>query len=208
MFFLAIFTLISLLSYTPSDPSGHHARSEDNVHNFFGLPGAYISGTMTELFGFSAFCVPALLVFSCIRFMGNDHKKAVFRGVAGAILLVAATGSLLAFRQNYYLIFGHAVTAGGVIGMLLKAYLISVSNVTISVIMLIFVWIYGFLLVTGLSVTPLISVLNCWGQAFLRGMNRAATLFVIRKEQRRRAKKRLHAAKVNAGQVIENDISE
>ncbi|QTA85235.1 DNA translocase FtsK 4TM domain-containing protein [Desulfonema magnum] len=206
LFFLAVFTLISLLSYTPSDPSGHHARSQDDIHNFFGLPGAYISGSLTELFGFSAFCIPALLVFSCIRFMGNDHRTAVFRGVAGAILLIIATGTLLAFRQDYCLIFGHTVTAGGVVGMLLKAYLISVSNVTIGVIMLIFMWMFAFLLVTGLSMMPLISVFNCCGQMFTRGMKRAATLFIIRKEQRRRAKKRLQAAKENAGDALENDI--
>ncbi|MEE8398444.1 MAG: DNA translocase FtsK 4TM domain-containing protein, partial [Desulfobacterales bacterium] len=44
LFFLVIFTLVSLLSYSPLDPSINHAVTSREAHNFFGVFGAYLSG--------------------------------------------------------------------------------------------------------------------------------------------------------------------
>ena len=43
-FFLVVFTLGSLLSYSPMDPSIHNARATENIHNLFGRFGAHFAG--------------------------------------------------------------------------------------------------------------------------------------------------------------------
>ncbi len=66
LFFLVIFTLISLLSYSPEDPSIHNAKAAGHIHNLFGLFGAHLSGILIGLFGLGAFWIPVLLLFASI----------------------------------------------------------------------------------------------------------------------------------------------
>ena len=44
LFFLVVLTLVSLLSYSPADPSLTHlvTASGRDIHNVFGLVGAYL----------------------------------------------------------------------------------------------------------------------------------------------------------------------
>ncbi len=190
-FFLAIFILISLLSYSPSDPSVHHAKSADHIHNLFGLPGAYLAGILIGFSGLGAFCVPGAFLFSSIRFFGNPQRKAILKSVGGGILLAVTTGSLLAFRQHHYLIFGNSITAGGIIGTPLKSVLIKYSTFTGGGIILALMWIIGFALAAGISLTPPVVFAQRCQKAILGAVNRMKALFIIWREQRKRAKRRL-----------------
>ena len=75
LFFLVILTLISLLSYSPTDPSIHNARTTSQIHNLFGLFGAHMSGFMIGLFGLGAFWIPILLLLTSIHFFGNTQQS-------------------------------------------------------------------------------------------------------------------------------------
>ena len=107
LFFLVILTLISLLSYSPADPSIHNAKAAGHIHNLFGLFGAHLSGILIGLFGLGAFWIPFLLLLISIHFFGNHPSKAIVLTIAGGILLVITTGSLLAFKHNHIIIFGN-----------------------------------------------------------------------------------------------------
>ncbi len=74
VFFLVIFCLISLLSYT-GRPSFLHVSAGQKVHNLFGVVGAYISGLLIGLFGLGAFWIPILLLLICLHIFG-DHPVA------------------------------------------------------------------------------------------------------------------------------------
>ena len=67
LFFLVIFSLISLVSYSPNDPSIHHAKATGTIHNSFGPIGAQVSGLLIGLFGLGAFWIPVLLLFLSIQ---------------------------------------------------------------------------------------------------------------------------------------------
>ena len=58
LFFLLVFTLVSLVSYHPLDPSVNNATSDDAVHNLFGLVGAHLAGILIGLFGLGVFWQP------------------------------------------------------------------------------------------------------------------------------------------------------
>ena len=64
LFFMVIFTLISLLSYSPGDPSINNARAAGQIHNLFGVVGAHVSGLLIGLFGLGAFWIPILLLLA------------------------------------------------------------------------------------------------------------------------------------------------
>ena len=99
-FFLVIFTLISLLSFSPDDPSIHNAKASGEIHNLFGRLGAHLAGVLIGIFGLGAFWIPLLLLLTSIHFFGDHPTKAKISTLIGGILLVVTTGSLLAVRHR------------------------------------------------------------------------------------------------------------
>jgi S-DNA-T family DNA segregation ATPase FtsK/SpoIIIE len=187
LFFLVIFTLISLLSYSPGDPSINNARPAGPIHNLFGVVGAHVSGMLIGLFGLGAFWIPILLLLASIHFFGNQPSRAMIATLIGGIILVVITGSLLSVKQNLFELFGNKFSAGGIVGIPFKAFLIKYTNTAGSVIILVLLWIIGFILATGFS-------LIAFGKRFLRWINavsdRFKTFYLKRKERREKAKKR------------------
>jgi S-DNA-T family DNA segregation ATPase FtsK/SpoIIIE len=124
LIFLALFALISVLSYSAKDPSfanipppGHRVR------NFAGSFGAYFSQTLLWFLGLAAFLFPFFLGYAAVR--------AVLRGTSAHLLrrLGTITLGLIIFCPFLALIFesfpfrGNIIPAGGIIGSLLLNFL-------------------------------------------------------------------------------------
>ena len=187
LFFLVIFSLISLVSYSPGDPSIHNITASVHVHNLFGVLGAQVSGFLIGLFGLGAFWFPVLLMVASIRMFGNQSNRTLVLTLAGGLLLIVTTGSLLALRQPAYVIFGSKFLAGGLVGAPLSAYLIRYSNLAGATIILILVWMVGFILGTGFSLIAFAR--RCWN-GFSAVTDRIQTLWLKWKERRVKAQRR------------------
>ena len=186
LFFLVIFTLISLLSFSPDDPSIHNAKAAGSIHNLFGVLGAHVAGALIGLFGLGAFWIPLLLLLTSIHFFGDHPMQAKISTLIGGILLVVTTGSLLAMRQNDYILFGSKFSAGGLIGIPLKSFLTRYTNFTGGLIILILLWIIGFIMATGFSLITF--ALRCWDW-ITAITDRVMTVYLKWKERRERSKK-------------------
>lgn len=188
LFFLVIFTLISLLSFSPADPSINNARAAGQIQNLFGIVGAHVSGMLIGLFGLGAFWIPILFLLASIHFFGNHPNKAMISTLLGGIVLVVITGALLSLRQNDIILFGNKFSAGGIVGIPFKAFLVKYVNFAGSAIILILLWIIGFILATGFS-------LIAFGKRIWQWMNlindRLKTFFLKRRERKEKAKKRV-----------------
>ena len=185
-FFLVIFTLISLLSFSPNDPSINNAKVTGSIHNLFGVVGAHVSGILIGLFGLGAFWIPLLLLLTSIHFFGDHPTQAKISTLIGGILLVITTGSLLATRQNAYVLFGSQFSAGGLVGIPLTSFLIKYTNFTGALIILILIWIIGFILATGFSLIAF--SLRCWDWVSAI-TDHVMTVYLKWKERRERSKK-------------------
>ena len=124
LFFLVVFTLISLLSYSPADPSINNARAPGQIHNLFGVVGSHVSGLLIGLFGLGAFWIPILLLLASIHFFGNHPARVMIATLIGGVILVVITGSLLAVKQNFYFLLGSKFSAGGILGISCKDFLV------------------------------------------------------------------------------------
>jgi len=184
LFFLLIFTLMSLLSHSPEDPSFFNPTAVRKIQNLFGLLGAYLSGSLIGLFGIGSFWIPVLLLFLSIHFFGNHTLKEFLLTLSGGTLLLITTGGLMAIYSPSYELFGTLFPAGGVIGKPLKAVLVRYSNVTGAFIILFLLWIVGFILVTGFS---LLTFLKRSWQVLAFVSRRLATLVFKWNERRKRA---------------------
>ena len=149
--------------------------------------GAHVSGLLIGLFGLGAFWIPILLLLASIHFFGNHPNRAMIATIVGGVILVVITGSLLSVQQNQFLLFGNKFSAGGIVGIPFKAFLVKYTNTTGSVIILVLLWIIGFILATGFS-------LIAFGKRFLKWTNvvndRFNTFYLKRKERKEKAKKR------------------
>ncbi|MFZ7128736.1 MAG: DNA translocase FtsK [Desulfobacterales bacterium] len=187
LFFLVVFTLISLLSYHPEDPSLLRAGPAGTVQNLFGKIGAHLAGGLIGLFGLGAFWLPAVFLLASIHFFGEHASKNLWLILCGGCLLVLTTGSLLALKQDTYLIFGNRFSSGGVVGIPFKAILVRYTNPTGAIIILMLLWMIGFILTTGFSLMGFGG--RCW-QALKAAGDRVTTLYLKRKERREKAIKR------------------
>ena len=197
LFFLVVFSLISLLSFSPMDPSVNNARPTGPIHNLFGLVGAHLAGLLIFIFGLGAFWIPVLLLFLSIHFFGDQPGKAALLIISGGVLLVIATGSLFTFRQDHYLIFKSEFSSGGIIGILIKTFLVKYVNLTGSIFILTLVWVVGFILTTGFSLVRFAG--RTW-QLMVVIADRVRTLLVKWNERRKKAQKR---AKVKKEQTVQ-----
>lgn len=186
-FFLVILTLISLLSYTPFDPSINNSGGASGIHNLFGIFGAHLAGFFIGLFGLGAFWLPILLLLASIYFFGDRDGKIVVPLVLGGFLLIISTGSLLSVFKHDYIFLGNRYSAGGLIGIPLKAFLVKYSNITGCLIILTVAWLIGFILTTGFS---LVAFSRRCRQALKKLREKFTTFLLKWKERRAKAKKR------------------
>ena len=186
LFFFVIFTLISLLSYSPADPSIHSAGAAGRIHNLFGFVGAHLAGFLIGLFGLGAFWIPILFLIISMHFFGNHPGRVMLSTVAGGILLILTTGSLLAVHQDAYLLFDKKFSAGGMLGIPLKGFLIRYTNPTGGLIVLALLWLVGFILATGFSLLAFLKRGGGWCGA---ARDRLTTVYLKSKERRVRSKR-------------------
>lgn len=196
LFFLVILTFVSLLTYTPADPSLHHAGPAGPAENFFGLLGAYLASLLIGLFGLGSFWIPVLLLFACIQFFKNPSSRYVMMTAGGGLVLIIVTGSLFAIYGPAYEILGSRYTAGGLIGYPIRSFLLAYSNTAGATIILTVFLIIGFILTTGVSFIGLLK--NAWRLLLLTGTRikaRWAGFRDARKERKKRKKAQVPARK-------------
>jgi S-DNA-T family DNA segregation ATPase FtsK/SpoIIIE len=197
LFFLVIFTLISLLSYHHADPSIHNAIAAGPVNNLFGTVGAHTAGILIGLWGLGAFWVPVLALMASVHFFSKQSRPILVTILAGGLLLLCTTGSLLAIQKDYYEIFGSRFSSGGIIGIPLKAFLIQYANPTGGAMILGLVWFIGFILATRFS---LVGFYNRCRAVLVSIGDRIKTRRIKSHERRQKAKKRRQNLKAKAKQ--------
>ncbi len=189
IFFLVILTLVSLLTFSPTDPSILHARQTSSINNIFGLLGAHTAGLLLGGFGLGAFWVPLLLALAGFRIIRRQDYTAVIRILWGGLLLAVSTGALISFitpGQSVPL-FGVLFPAGGLTGILLHTFLAAYTGRTGGFIIALLLFLIGLMAATEFSLIRFVR--RCW--QFVRGLvDRIQTYYIIRRERKLKAAKR------------------
>lgn len=170
LFFLVILTLVSLISYSPTDPSLNHSGAEGEIRNLFGMLGSYLSGLLIGLFGVGSFWIPMILLLASVRFLGQKKERNIKSLVSGGIILVITTGiffSMIA-EDNVCTLFEHRFSSGGIIGIPLTTFLLKYANTTGGSIIIAVLVIIGLILSTDFSIV-----------SFLKKSARAVTMAAV-----------------------------
>ena len=151
LFFLVFFTAVSLISYSPDDPSLHNAASGEAV-NLFGFAGAHLAGFLIGLFGLGALWAPILLMIACVRFYTGRNGHSAWYVAGGGMLLIISTGALAALFSNEYFLFSRSYPASGLIGFPVSAFLMNYTKIYGAFAILSLFFVVGFILTTRISV--------------------------------------------------------
>ncbi len=195
LFFLVVFTLVSLLSYSPDDPSLLNAVGGGKIHNLFGVFGSHLAGLLIGVFGLGAFWIPLLLLLTSMHILGGHSRTAILCTIFGGFLLIVTTGSLLALSQHAFALFGNSFSAGGFIGIPFKMFLVRYSNPIGAVIILSIIWLIGFIMTTGFS---LLTFSRWCYRIGIIIVDHVKTFYLKHKERRQKTKKRRKVIKENA----------
>ena len=184
---IAIFFMLSLISYHPSDPSfnlAHTARTKA-IQNLGGIVGSHLSDLLLQGLGLASYLIPlAIGTLACFLFLPMEAGMSYGKGV-GFLLFVFSSATGLGLAIDTARIFGHEVLAGGVLGELASRLLVSYFNLPGAYMIVLVVFIMAISLSTGLSFVSLIDGLV---GLFKAGVRRWNLLMMIRRERLRRTR--------------------
>lgn len=144
-----VFVFFSLATYSPADIGSKAATFSSVTKNLFGLIGAWTSFLLVSLFGIGSFWLPLILFYVGINLLSGEEPEPEewIPQAIGAALLVISTGSL--FSRS--LIFGDRFSDGSIISGTIQDVLFRFAQPAGAYLILISVFIVGFILVSRMS---------------------------------------------------------
>ncbi|WP_343645017.1 DNA translocase FtsK [Enterobacter sp.] len=149
----AVWLMVALLSFNPSDPSWSQTAWHEPIHNLGGVPGAWLADTLFFIFGVMAYTIPVIIIGGCWfawRHRQNDDYIdyfAVSLRLIGALALILTSCGLAAINADDIWYFA----SGGVIGSLLSSALQPMLHSSGGTLTLLCIWAAGLTLFTGWS---------------------------------------------------------
>ena len=180
----AVYLLIALLGYNPSDPGWSHTGLGLKVSNIAGRAGAWFADVFFYLFGRLAFLTPVIVAYSgWLVFRGREGTGDLdLRLLAirwGGFFLTLATGCGLA--SLHFLADGLPLTAGGVLGEVIADLLLPVFSLVGTTLLLLALFLAGVTLFTGLS---WLSVMDAIGRLVLGAIAASGAWFEARRDRK------------------------
>jgi len=135
--FLALFGLVSVVSYQSTDPSFANVPPAGyRVRNFAGGAGAYFAQAVLLALGLAAFVLPFVLGYAALRAVLKGTSAHLLKRLGTITLGLLIVCPLLALIFESFPFRGSAVPAGGIVGKALFAFLESFLSMVGSFIFL------------------------------------------------------------------------
>ena len=171
----AVFSVVSLVSYHPGDPSLNTAWGGPELaplvwRNQGGRVGAYLADALAQTFGVGAFALPLVLAACAVKlFRRTQPARLQWALLGGAGLLAAGTALLNLYLTSdpYFDDLMAGVPAGGAVGYAVAHGLSSILNTAGATIVAGSMLVIAFLLVTqatvsGIAMTTLSGLKSLW----------------------------------------------
>lgn len=153
---LALFILLSLISYHLADPGWSHVGLSSRIENAGGRVGAYIADTLYWVFGYLAYALPL-----CCAFLAGVLllENRIFQEINRSVLGFRAVGFLFFFLGGCGLLsliispaaFSGYFSAGGLVGKTVADALRHAVNIQGATLLCLAIWLVGITWATHLS---------------------------------------------------------
>ena len=197
VFAVALIWLISLASYSASDPVWFfNTGSELPPTNFAGRIGAFIGELSYQMLGYAAYLIPLVVVVIGWHYFWCRTLDAAYTKLMGAALLFCCISSFLSLAFGALDVGGKEFRAGGYIGDRLAAVLAEYLNRTGSIILILTVLFAAIILSTQFSFGRLFAVLSQTARERWTVMRAAVAQ---RREEKQRDQQRQEVLKKHLG---------
>ena len=153
--FLGLAIMLSLISYSSTDPSWNTATSVTRPTNLMGRFGSHLSDVCFQIFGLSSFVLPALVLLLAWKWMQSKPIEAPGVKVVGALLFMFGACTCFSLAPGARA-FSGSIPAGGVFGMLLADMLVFYFNFTGAALFTATVMVVSLYLISTFSVAVLL----------------------------------------------------
>ena len=183
---IALFLLISLVSFSPQDPGWSHSADTGMVANLGGRMGASFANLFLNLFGLMAYLFPIMLLWLVIRIYrqksashAKDIQTRIIVSVGFVLTLVGGCG----LSQMYFSspVDANSYLAGGYLGDAIASGLIPAFGSVGGTLLLLALFLSGVTLLTGLSWFWLMDVT---GKYTLMAYTWVKSIFIALKEKK------------------------
>ncbi len=143
---LGIFVSLSILSYSPIDPSLNSASSGLSLKNYGGVVGSYLADLLISGYGVASYLVAGVLFLGAFLSFSRKRERLRFPEVLLLALFLVMAAVLFQLKWNTVTRFGQPTLAGGLIGAVvgeqLRHYLSEAGSylVVIAVGLMAFIW--------------------------------------------------------------------
>jgi S-DNA-T family DNA segregation ATPase FtsK/SpoIIIE len=159
LFAVALLWLVSLSSFTPTDPVWFfNDRAAGPTTNFAGPIGAFLALLAFQLIGYSAFLIPIAIAVVGWHYFWCHELRAGYTKAFGGVLMVICSASLLSLAFAAADATGQPFRPGGAFGEIFAGLLAAYLNRTGAAI----------LLLTLLALSVILSTQFSFGHAFSR----------------------------------------
>ena len=161
LIFLAVFSLISLVSYNPADPSwANIPPPEHQTQNFGGKLGAYFAESLLQIFGLMAFILPLALGYLGTRSLFPRAAGQLFRNSLAGLIYLIILSPLLILILGKISWRGKSFPAGGLLGELINGFFVGYLNHTGSFILFLCLLALTLVFTTQWSLTKTANLLS------------------------------------------------
>jgi S-DNA-T family DNA segregation ATPase FtsK/SpoIIIE len=153
---LAIFLLVSLLSYHPADPGWSNSGAVTQINNAGGLIGAWLADVLLYLLGYLAYLFPVMIGYSgWLVYRGHTPGGGIDLHVLAVrwsgFLMTVGAGCGLAALESGGGNGGLPAGSGGVLGNVIASGLVDMVSPVGTTLFLLALFLTGVTLFTGIS---------------------------------------------------------
>lgn len=152
VFFITIFLIFSVFSFTPSDPSFFNSTPDKLVDNYGGPVGAQVSAILFNLFGYASYIIIFHLLLITSYFMVNKRIPNMVSKSTGYLLLLISFSAFISILKTYSEISGiKGVKTGGIIGFFIGEFFQGGITQFFSFLLFLSLIVISFILIAKLS---------------------------------------------------------
>ena len=185
----AVFLLLALASYHPSDPSfTRYVPEGARTANWVGSAGSYAADSAVRLLGLAAFLIPIVLIVTAFKYFLQDAFEIRPLGILGAVGLIFSVSGLLSLAVQQIPLYGTSLRTGGLVGWSSVHFLSTTFHYTGSYIVFLALLMLSLIVMGNISLVAVAAVIRRSGMAAAKWIaaETASLTFRLRRMKRRR----------------------
>ena len=195
LFATGLLVMLSLVSYSATDPCFSVAGAGVAARNYIGIIGAYLADTLLRLFGVTAYLIPLFLFGYAVYFaLNGEAVHPLLKKIGGVVLFFSST-AFFGMQGETVRLIGEEVPSGGMLGGLISYLLMKGVSSTGSYIVTLTAVVISLMLLTPFSPLRALAWLRAASGHLMDQLDLLVTVYRGRREKAREARQRPVAPK-------------